>query len=147
MAYSRCSANVCWMERQKTCRADARVHKQRGHIIEVTQFPTLGNWIYSGSSVKRGTGVCLRGLLLWGPFQAISLVPGALGPTASFIQKDHIPQHAMEQEGGRTLAFIVHGFPFGKAPRMCRSTLLCFIFRHCFIFDMSVIAFIFSSRL
>lgn len=127
MAHSRCSANVCWTERQKTCSADARVHKQRG-IVQVTQLPSLGNWIYSGSSVKRGHGVCLLGLLLWGPFQATSLVPGALGPAAPLIQKDHIAGHAREQEGGRTLAFIVHSFPFGKAPRMCRSTLLCFIF-------------------
>lgn len=131
MAHRRCSANVCWTEGQKTCRADARVHEQRG-TIEVTQSPTLGNWISSGSSVKTGNGVCLLGLLLWRPFQATSLClgPGALGPAAPFAQKDRIAGHAREQEGGRTLAFTAHSFPFGKAPRMCRSTLLCFIFRH-----------------
>lgn len=125
MAYSRCSANVCWTERQKTCRADARVHKQRG-IIEVTQVPL-------GPQPREEMGVCLLGLLLWGPFQATSLVPRALGPAVPLMQKDHITGQAREQEGGRTLAFIVHSFPFGKAPQMCRFTLLCFIFQHSWV--------------
>lgn len=56
---------------QKTCRADARVHKQRG-ITEVTQLPPLGNWIYSGSSAKRGNG----GLPAGSP--AVGTIPGHL---------------------------------------------------------------------
>lgn len=54
----------------------------------------------------------------------------ALGTAALLIQKDHVAPYAREQEGGSLLAFIVGSFSFGKAPRMCRSTLLCFIFQH-----------------
>lgn len=56
-----------------------------------------------------------------------------LGAAALLIQKDHIAPYAKELEGGSPLAFIVGSFSFGKAPQMCRSTLLCFIFQHSWV--------------
>lgn len=111
------------------CRIDSRIPKQR-EGSKIISVPSLGSWVhpaYSGLGESWGlraeapiVGAVGGYLLPW---------PGTWCSCSLNSERSHCTM-CQGAGGGSPLAFIVGSFSFGKAPQMCRSTSLCFIFQH-----------------